>query len=118
MSEHRTSRTDQRTQHPGAAGIADALECLGRLSLVDQDPHEAALLLGAGHAIRRATGYQRSALHQEGYDAAIRALRASMGAAEFSQAFDEGAALAIDDAVSFTLRAAALAAARLRDGCP
>jgi predicted ATPase/DNA-binding SARP family transcriptional activator len=88
-------------------GIADALECLGKLTSFDQDLREAARLFGAAQAIRRATCYQRFALHQDGYDAAIRALGVSMGEAEFSQAFDEGAALTIDEAVSYALRGTA-----------
>jgi hypothetical protein len=85
-------------------GIADALECLAVLTSVDHDHHRAARLLGAGQAIRRSTGYQRFALHQHGYDAAVLALRASTGDAAFSQAFDEGGAFTIDDAVSYALR--------------
>ncbi len=85
-------------------GIADALECLGALTCAERDQRKAAAqLLGAGHAIRRATCYQRFALYQDGYDAAVLALRASLGEAAFSHAFDEGAGFTVDYAVSHAL---------------
>jgi len=85
-------------------GIIDALECLGGLSAGTDDRDKAARLLGAADALRRGIGYQRLALHQSGYDAAVTALRASMGEAAFDLASDEGAALTFDDAVSYALR--------------
>jgi len=83
--------------------IIDALECVGRLTQ-DTDDDKAARLLGAADALRRATGYQRFRLHQSGYDTAVRALRTSMGSAAFDQAWEEGAALTLDDAVSYAQR--------------
>jgi len=85
-------------------GIIDALECLGGLSAGTDDRDKAARLFGAADALRRSIGYQRFALHQSGYDAAVTALRASMGEAAFGLAWDEGAALTLDDAVNYALR--------------
>jgi DNA-binding CsgD family transcriptional regulator len=85
-------------------GIIDALECLGRLAGETDDQHKAARLLGAADALRRDTGYQRHLLHQSSHDAAVLALRSSMGDAAFSQAWDEGTALTPDDAVNYALR--------------
>jgi predicted ATPase/DNA-binding CsgD family transcriptional regulator/class 3 adenylate cyclase len=85
-------------------GIIDALECLGGLSAGTDDRDKAARLFGAADALRRSIGYQRFALHQSGYDAAVTVLRASMGEAAFGLAWDEGAALTLDDAVNYALR--------------
>ncbi|HEV2243300.1 MAG TPA: response regulator transcription factor, partial [Streptosporangiaceae bacterium] len=85
-------------------GIIDALECLGGLSAGADDRDKAARLFGAADALRRSIGYQRFALHQSGYDAAVSALRAAMGEAAFDEAWDEGAALTFDDAASYALR--------------
>jgi DNA-binding CsgD family transcriptional regulator len=85
-------------------GITDALECLGGLAEDAEDQHKAARLLGAADALRQATGYTRFLLYQDGYDAAVLALRSSMGDAAFDQAWEEGAALTLDDAVNYALR--------------
>jgi predicted ATPase/DNA-binding CsgD family transcriptional regulator len=85
-------------------GIIDALECLGRLVRGAEDQQKAARLLGAANALRQQTGYRRFLLHQAGHEAAIAALRSSMGDAAFAQAWDEGAALTCADAVTYAMR--------------
>jgi DNA-binding CsgD family transcriptional regulator len=85
-------------------GIIDALELLGGLAQGAEDQQKAARLLGAADALRQQTGYRRFLLYQDGYDAAVLALRSSMGDAAFDQAFAEGAALTPDAAVSYALR--------------
>ena len=85
-------------------GIIDALECLGCLSASTDDREKAARLFGAADAHRRSIGYQRFALHQSGYDAAVTALRAALGEKVLGLAWDEGAALTVDDAVNYALR--------------
>jgi predicted ATPase/DNA-binding CsgD family transcriptional regulator len=85
-------------------GIIDTLELLGGLADAAEDQHKAARLLGAADALRQATGYQRFLLHQDGYDAAVAELRSSMGDAAYRQAFNQGAALTLDDAVAYALR--------------
>jgi predicted ATPase/DNA-binding CsgD family transcriptional regulator len=85
-------------------GIIDALECLASVARDAEDQHKAVRLLGAADALRQRIGYQRFRLHQSGYDAAVAELRAALGTQEFAQAWDEGAALRQDDAVSHALR--------------
>jgi DNA-binding CsgD family transcriptional regulator len=53
---------------------------------------------------RHVIGFPRARLHQSGYDAAVLALRASLGDATFDKAWDDGAGLTLDDAVSYALR--------------
>jgi DNA-binding CsgD family transcriptional regulator len=84
--------------------IIDALECLGGLAPGREDLSKGARLLGAADTLRRATGYQRFRLHQARYDAAVQALRAALGDEVFTQAWDEGTALSVDEAVSYALR--------------
>jgi DNA-binding CsgD family transcriptional regulator len=85
-------------------GITDILELLGGLAHDAEDQDKAARLLGAAVALRQATGYRRFLLYQDGYDAAVSQLRSSMGDAAYGQAFNEGAALALDDAMIYALR--------------
>jgi DNA-binding CsgD family transcriptional regulator len=65
---------------------------------------KAARLLGAAYRLRQQTGYQRFRLHQPGYDATVAELRAALGEQAFGQAWDEGAALGLDDAMNYALR--------------
>jgi len=86
------------------SGIIDTFECLGGLAPGAEEELKAARLLGAADALRQRTGYQRFRLHQGSYDDTLRALRSAMGDAVFGQAWAEGAALALDDAVTYALR--------------
>ena len=87
-----------------AVGVITAeLECLGEIAAHD-DYRKAARLLGAADALRRHAGYTRVLLYQARQDAAVLALRTAMGDAAFTQARDEGAALSLDEAVSYALR--------------
>jgi len=85
-------------------GITDILELLGGLAQDAENHDKAARLLGAADAVRQATGYKRFLLYQDGYDGAVAQLRSSMGDAAYRHAFNEGAALALDDAVGYALR--------------
>jgi predicted ATPase/DNA-binding CsgD family transcriptional regulator len=85
-------------------GIIDSLECLGGLAQGGDDHDKRARLLGAADNLRHITGYRRFRLHQAGYDAAVQTLRSALGDAAFAQAWDEGAALTANDAVSYALR--------------
>jgi DNA-binding CsgD family transcriptional regulator len=85
-------------------GIIDALECLGGLTPGSEEHPKAARLLGAADALRQQTGYRRFGLYQPGYDATVIELRAGLGEQAFGQAWDDGAALSLDQAVSYALR--------------
>jgi DNA-binding CsgD family transcriptional regulator len=85
-------------------GIIEGLECLGTLTHGTEDLHKRARLLGAADALRQRIGYRRFLLHQARYDAAVQALLSSLGDEAFAAAWDEGAALVLDEAVSYALR--------------
>ena len=84
-------------------GIADTLECLAGIA-GDDDHQAAARLFGAADSLRRSIGAVRFRLYQPGYDADVSALRASMGDEAFEQAWAEGAALSIAEAVAYAQR--------------
>jgi len=84
--------------------IIDLLECLGGLARGAEDQLKPVRLLGAADALRQEIGYQRFGLHQARYDATVTELRAALGEHAFIQAWTEGAALTLDDAVSYALR--------------
>jgi predicted ATPase/class 3 adenylate cyclase/DNA-binding CsgD family transcriptional regulator len=84
-------------------GMAEVLECLSSLGDADHRA-ETTRLLSAADAFRRRSGAVRFALDQADYDSRVAALRESMGDAAFEQAWAEGAALSIDEAVTYALR--------------
>ena len=87
-----------------ALGIAEGFECLGGLAQGAEDHHKAARLLGAADAIRQKAGSKRLLLYQACYEAAVLALRSTMGDEAFGRAWDEGTALTLGDAVNYALR--------------
>ena len=87
-----------------ALGIAEGFECLGGLAQSAEDHQKAARLLGAADAIRQKAGSKRLLLYQAGYEAAVLALRSTMGDEAFGRAWDEGTALTLGDAVNYALR--------------
>src|SRR6185312_15978825 len=65
-------------------GVADLLECLGRLA---GDHREAARLFGAAEAMRHRIGVVRFKVHDAAVDAAIAASRDALGDTDFDAAW-------------------------------
>ena len=86
------------------AEIADILECLASVAVANDAFEEATRHCGASDAIRRRIGSVRFAMYQAGYDAVVSGSRSSMGDTAFERAWDEGAALSIDEAVAYAQR--------------
>jgi predicted ATPase/class 3 adenylate cyclase/DNA-binding CsgD family transcriptional regulator len=84
-------------------GIADTLECLAGIA-GDDDHKAAARLFGAADVLRRRSRAVRFALYQPCYDADVSTLRAAMGDEAFDQAWADGAALSIAEAVAYAQR--------------
>ena len=82
----------------------DILECLADLAGVAGRCREAARLFGAAEAIRKQTRLVRFKTYDADYNASVGALRNSMDDNEFQQAWSEGSALSIDEAVSYARR--------------
>src|SRR5262249_21385923 len=76
-----------------AFGIAEGFECLGGLAQGAEDHHKATQLLRAAEAIRQKTDSKRLLLYQASHEAAVLALRSTIGGEAFGRAWDEGTAL-------------------------
>jgi DNA-binding NarL/FixJ family response regulator len=85
-------------------GIPDILECLAGLAGDAGSHREAARLVGAAEAIRQRMGAVRFKVYDASYDATVTALRNAMGHEDFDDAWAEGAALSIDEAIAYAQR--------------
>jgi predicted ATPase/class 3 adenylate cyclase/DNA-binding NarL/FixJ family response regulator len=83
---------------------ADALECLAGL-VGDAGSHrEAARLYGAAEAVRKDTGAVRFKIYDDGYAAAVGAVRDALGHSDFESAWAEGAAMSTLEAIAYARR--------------
>ena len=85
-------------------GAPDTLECLAALAVDAGSHHEAARLLGAGQAIRQRSGEVRFKIFDATYEAAVAALRDTMGENDFESAWAEGVGLSTDEAIAYAQR--------------
>jgi predicted ATPase/class 3 adenylate cyclase/DNA-binding CsgD family transcriptional regulator len=85
-------------------GIPDILECLADLAGDTGKHREAARLFGAAEAIGQRIGLVRFQIHQAGYEASVAALRDAMGEHDFGDAWAEGVALSIEEAIAYAQR--------------
>ncbi|WP_241010718.1 LuxR family transcriptional regulator [Mycobacterium camsae] len=91
-----------RTQ--GYLKVADTLECLARLAAGEGNVAYGARLLGAAQGIRQRKGHARFPMYQAGYDPALADLREALGDSAFEDAWAEGAALSIEEAIAYAQR--------------
>ena len=103
----------ERDAHDALAGAAelkaqaafpDILECLAEVAGGAGKHREATRLFGAAEAIREHTGLVRFKTYDADHNASVGALRNSMDDNEFEEAWSEGSALSIDEAVSCARR--------------
>jgi predicted ATPase/class 3 adenylate cyclase/DNA-binding CsgD family transcriptional regulator len=85
-------------------GVADMLECLADLSCDGGSSREATRLFGAAHAIRQRIGEVRFTIYDAGYEASVAVVRNALGEQDFQSAWSEGAALSVDEAISYAQR--------------
>ncbi|HVM02347.1 MAG TPA: LuxR C-terminal-related transcriptional regulator [Acidimicrobiales bacterium] len=90
------------TAAPGA--VAATLEGLAGTSAARGRPEWGARLLGAAAALRRSAGAIRSPADALDHDADVALAWAALGPAAFEQAFSDGAALSLEEAVAFATR--------------
>jgi predicted ATPase/class 3 adenylate cyclase len=91
-------------------GLLDVLETLAGLFARTAAGEEAARLWGAHAALSAELGRDRAhALESAERDEAVAAARASLGEAAFEAAWAEGAAMTLDDAVSYALERSGVA---------
>jgi predicted ATPase/DNA-binding CsgD family transcriptional regulator len=94
-----------RVDHGLHTFYVDSLDALAHLALRAESYAEAARLLAASDAARDAMGYPRPPIDQPAHDEARTALRAALGGDALATAWDGGARLSLDDAVSYARRA-------------
>lgn len=93
-----------RNEIADRAGISASLEAVAGVTVLRGNEEHAARLFGAAQGVRERVGHPRPRREQEAYDADVALLRERMGVEDLEQAWAEGAALTIDDAVSYALR--------------
>jgi DNA-binding CsgD family transcriptional regulator len=84
--------------------IPDALECLAALAKDAGSHREATRLAGAAHGMRQLMGSVRLKVWDADYEAAVVALRNSLGENEFDAAWAEGVALSTEEAIAYAQR--------------
>jgi predicted ATPase/DNA-binding CsgD family transcriptional regulator len=84
--------------------IPDILECLGTLAGGAGSHREAARLFGAAHGSRQRMGAVRFKVWDAGYEASVAALRDALGDNDFDDAWAEGAALSVEEAIAYAQR--------------
>jgi DNA-binding SARP family transcriptional activator/predicted ATPase len=100
-SYRRSLRIRYETEQTG--GMAWALEGLGEVMALTNQPRRAARLWGAASALRRYDGSVISAPDLQRYERLAAAVRERLGCAEFDQAWSEGASLSLAQMVTDAL---------------
>jgi DNA-binding CsgD family transcriptional regulator len=85
-------------------GIPDILECLAVVAGEDGSHRESARLFAAAQAIRQRIGAVRYKIYDAAYEASVAALRDAMGDKEFDNAWAEGSALSVEEAIAYAQR--------------
>ncbi|AWV48222.1 possible transcriptional regulator [Mycobacterium leprae] len=85
-------------------GISDSMELLAELISQGDNHRQAGRLFGAASAQREKTGEVRFKVWDAGYESAVAVLRGAMGCKDFDSAWAEGAAMPIDDAITYAQR--------------
>lgn len=84
--------------------VPDVLECLAILAASAGANREAGRLFGAADAVRGRTGYVRFRIYDAAHDTSVAALREALGDNDFGEAWAEGAALSIEEAIAYAQR--------------
>ncbi|WP_243632760.1 LuxR family transcriptional regulator [Mycobacterium uberis] len=92
------------TDIQASLGISDSMELLAELTNKGGNHRQAGRLFGAASALREKIGEVRFKVWDAGYETAVAALRDAMGRKDFDSAWAEGAAMSIDDAITYAQR--------------
>ncbi len=84
------------------SGVADSLE---GLALVAQEPERVVRFLGAATALREAVGAALRPSDRAEYDRRFTAVRANLGEAGFTAAWDQGRAMTLEQAIRYAVKA-------------
>ena len=92
-------------EHGFRGAAVEALEALALIAVMAESHAEAARLLGAVHAGREALGLARWPMDEPVHDDALATLRSTLGDDAFDRAWNEGAALSLEEAAAYVSRA-------------
>jgi hypothetical protein len=84
-------------------GVAHVVEAMAILLNEIGQPKKSARLIGWANARHEERGYWRPKLEQEDVDKVILACIAKLGKAAFSEAYEEGKKMSLDEAVAYAL---------------
>jgi predicted ATPase/DNA-binding winged helix-turn-helix (wHTH) protein len=84
-------------------GVIESLEGLAGVAAATAAPRRAARLWGAADTLRQEIGNARSVRESIAYERQVKPVRASLTVEAFDQAWDEGRAMSLDDAVRYAL---------------
>ena len=105
------AETDARLALSIAAGtggeilIPDILECLADLArIAGNQQQDAVRLLGMAAAARERLGSRRFKVYDAAHDAAVTELRNTLGDDDFDEAWEEGAAVSLEEAIAYVQR--------------
>ncbi|MGH9247452.1 MAG: helix-turn-helix transcriptional regulator [Acidimicrobiales bacterium] len=82
----------------------DSLDALAALAARAESWAEAARLLAASDAAREAMGYPRRQIDEPDHEATVATLRTALGGDAFADAWADGAALSLDEAIAYVRR--------------
>ncbi|MEX2555732.1 MAG: LuxR C-terminal-related transcriptional regulator [Actinomycetota bacterium] len=85
--------------------IVVALEHIATIACLKESFLESARLLGAPQGVRDLIGYPRPPISREDFESALESSRRELGDEVVAEAFDEGRALSLDEAVAYATRA-------------
>jgi predicted ATPase/class 3 adenylate cyclase/DNA-binding CsgD family transcriptional regulator len=94
----------QQQEIPDKVGIADSLELLSAIASSLESFEEAGRLLGAAQSVRDSIGYVRPPLEAPRHEALVNRIETSLGKGGLAASHAEGAAMSIDDAISYASR--------------
>jgi hypothetical protein len=86
------------------AAVANQLECFAFIARAQEQPAQAATLLGAAEALRELIDIDMSAVERVEYQREVAELKANLSAPGFAAAWGRGRALGIDEAVELALK--------------
>jgi predicted ATPase/class 3 adenylate cyclase/DNA-binding CsgD family transcriptional regulator len=84
--------------------VPDILECLAALAGTAGAHRQAARHFGAADTLRQRTGTARYKIHDADYHASVAVVRDAMGENDFEDAWAQGAAMSIDEAIAYAQR--------------
>jgi DNA-binding NarL/FixJ family response regulator len=85
-------------------GLADIMECLGRLAAEADNNPQAARLLAAADSMRRRNGEVRFKAYDADYESTVATLRNALSDEDFDSVWAEGAALSTEEAIAYAQR--------------